>query len=52
VECPKDSIIVLRLLEYYLQNYWLPVYCMDDASDFEWDADKAAANWQKHGVSF
>ena len=25
---------------------------MDNASDFEWDADKAAANWQKHGVSF
>jgi uncharacterized DUF497 family protein len=25
---------------------------MDDASDFEWDADKAAANWQRHGVSF
>jgi uncharacterized protein len=25
---------------------------MDDANDFEWDADKAAANWQRHGVSF
>jgi uncharacterized protein len=43
---------VQRLLEYYLQNYWQPVYCMDDASDFEWDADKAAANWQRHGVLF
>jgi uncharacterized DUF497 family protein len=25
---------------------------MQDADNFEWDRDKAVANWQKHGVSF
>lgn len=25
---------------------------MNDVGAFEWDEDKAAANWQKHGVSF
>lgn len=25
---------------------------MQDAGNFEWDRDKAVANWQKHGVSF
>lgn len=25
---------------------------MNDADNFEWDEDKAIANWQKHGVSF
>ncbi len=25
---------------------------MDDTNAFEWDEDKAIANWQKHGVSF
>jgi len=25
---------------------------MQDAGNFEWNKDKAVANWQKHGVSF
>ncbi|MEH2183377.1 BrnT family toxin [Nostoc sp.] len=25
---------------------------MQDEGNFEWDRDKAVANWQKHGVSF
>ncbi|MEH2359377.1 BrnT family toxin [Nostoc sp.] len=25
---------------------------MPDTDNFEWDKDKAVANWQKHGVSF
>lgn len=25
---------------------------MQDVGNFEWDRDKAVANWQKHGVSF
>jgi len=25
---------------------------MNNADNFEWDEDKAIANWQKHGVSF
>ncbi|KOP23712.1 hypothetical protein AMR41_24600 [Hapalosiphon sp. MRB220] len=25
---------------------------MQDADKFEWNKDKAVANWQKHGVSF
>lgn len=25
---------------------------MQDTDNFEWDKEKATANWQKHGVSF